>query len=74
LLKLVEQGWGREDVSYRQMFAMQFAPGATLEQINSLSEMQRRSSTLAKSSPSSASRTVLGPSFSREAGFGRRAS
>lgn len=42
-LKLVEAGWGREDASYRQMFAMQFAPGATMEQINSLSELQRRS-------------------------------
>ena len=40
-LKLVETGWGRDDASYRQMFAMQFAPGATLEQINSLSELQR---------------------------------
>jgi pimeloyl-ACP methyl ester carboxylesterase len=44
-LKLVASGWGRDDASYRQMFAMQFAPGATLEQINSLSELQRRSST-----------------------------
>ena len=42
-LKLVGAGWGREDASYRQMFAMQFAPGATMEQINSLSELQRRS-------------------------------
>ncbi len=42
-LKLVETGWGREDASYRHMFAMQFAPGATMEQINSLSELQRRS-------------------------------
>jgi pimeloyl-ACP methyl ester carboxylesterase len=25
-LKLVEAGWGREDASYRQMFAMQFTP------------------------------------------------
>src|SRR5215475_4044641 len=43
-LKLVETGWGRDDASYRQMFAMQFAPGATLEQINSLSELQRAAS------------------------------
>ena len=43
-LKLVETGWGRDDASYRQMFAMQFAPGATLEQINSLSDLQRASS------------------------------
>jgi pimeloyl-ACP methyl ester carboxylesterase/DNA-binding CsgD family transcriptional regulator len=43
-LKLVETGWGREDASYRQMFAMQFVPGATMEQINSLSELQRATS------------------------------
>lgn len=43
-LKLVEAGWGRNDASYRQMFAMQFAPGATLEQINSLSELHRLAS------------------------------
>jgi pimeloyl-ACP methyl ester carboxylesterase/DNA-binding CsgD family transcriptional regulator len=43
-LKLVETGWGREDASYRQMFAMQFVPGATMEQINSLSDLQRAAS------------------------------
>ena len=42
-LKLVEVGWGREDPAYRAMFSMQFAPGASLEQLNSLSELQRRS-------------------------------
>ena len=42
-LKLVEVGWGRDDASYRTMFSAQFAPGATLEQMNSLSELQRRS-------------------------------
>ena len=42
-LKLVETGWGREDGTYRQMFAMAFAPGATMEQINSMSELQRKS-------------------------------
>jgi pimeloyl-ACP methyl ester carboxylesterase/DNA-binding CsgD family transcriptional regulator len=52
-LKLVEAGWGREDASYRQMFAMQFAPGATMEQINSLSELQRHSA-----SPENAARIV----------------
>jgi DNA-binding CsgD family transcriptional regulator len=52
-LKLVEAGWGREDASYRQMFAVQFAPSATLEQINSLSEMQRRSA-----SPEDAARMI----------------
>jgi pimeloyl-ACP methyl ester carboxylesterase/DNA-binding CsgD family transcriptional regulator len=52
-LKLVETGWGRDDASYRQMFAMQFAPSATLEHINSLSEMQRRSA-----SPEDAARII----------------
>ena len=44
-LKLVETGWGREDASYRHMFASQFMPGATLEQLRSLSELQRVSAT-----------------------------
>jgi len=44
-LKLVEVGWGRDDPSYRQMFSTQFIPGGTLEQINSLSELQRKSAT-----------------------------
>jgi pimeloyl-ACP methyl ester carboxylesterase len=42
-MKLVEVGWGREDASYRAMFSTQFVPGATLEQLNSLSELQRKS-------------------------------
>ena len=54
-LKLVESGWGRDDASYRQMFAMQFAPGATLEQINSLSDLQR-----AASSPENTVRIMRG--------------
>jgi class 3 adenylate cyclase/pimeloyl-ACP methyl ester carboxylesterase len=54
-LKLVESGWGRDDASYRQMFAMQFAPGATLEQINSLSDLQR-----AASSPENTVRIIRG--------------
>jgi pimeloyl-ACP methyl ester carboxylesterase/DNA-binding CsgD family transcriptional regulator len=44
-LKLVEVGWGRDDASYRQMFATQFVPGGTLEQINSMSDLQRVSAT-----------------------------
>jgi class 3 adenylate cyclase/alpha-beta hydrolase superfamily lysophospholipase len=44
-LKLVETAWGRDDASYRKMFAMQFMPGATLAQIDSLSELQRKSAT-----------------------------
>ena len=45
LLKLIELGWGRDDPSYRQMFAMQFLPGGTREEINSFSELQRKSAT-----------------------------
>jgi pimeloyl-ACP methyl ester carboxylesterase/DNA-binding CsgD family transcriptional regulator len=40
-LKLVEAGWGREDPAYRHIFSTQFVPGASLEQLNSLSELQR---------------------------------
>ncbi|CAN5434589.1 hypothetical protein BH09MYX1_BH09MYX1_54350 [soil metagenome] len=53
LMKLMEVGWGRDDPSYRQMFAMQFMPSATLEQIKSLSELQRKSTT-----PENAARIV----------------
>lgn len=44
-LKLIEVGWGQDNPSYRTMFAMQFAPDATFEQIQSLSELQRKAST-----------------------------
>ncbi|HEX4330183.1 MAG TPA: alpha/beta fold hydrolase [Burkholderiales bacterium] len=44
-LKLIEVGWGRDDPSYRQMFSTQFIPSGTLEQLNSMSELQRRSAT-----------------------------
>jgi DNA-binding CsgD family transcriptional regulator len=40
-LKLIEAGWGRDDPVYRQMFSSQFMPGGTLEQIGSMSELQR---------------------------------
>lgn len=52
-VKLVGVGWGRDDPSYRQMFASQFIPGATLEQLRSLSELQRLSA-----SPENAMRIV----------------
>jgi pimeloyl-ACP methyl ester carboxylesterase/DNA-binding CsgD family transcriptional regulator len=42
-LKLIEVGWGREDPAYRAMFSTQFVPGATTEEMNSLSELQRKS-------------------------------
>ena len=44
-LKLVEFGWGSEDASYRQFFANQFMPTATLEQMRHIAELQRVSST-----------------------------
>lgn len=47
---LVEAGWGREDPSYRQMFSLQFIPGGTFEQVNSMSELQRVASS-AESAP-----------------------
>ena len=43
-LKLVEFGWGGDDPSYRQFFASQFMPGATLEQLRQMAELQRVSS------------------------------
>ena len=43
LLKLIEAGWGRDDAVYRQMFATQFLPGATLEQLKAFAELQRLS-------------------------------
>jgi len=52
-VQLVEAGWGRADASYRQMFSMQFIPGGTLDQINSMSELQR-----AASSPEVAARIL----------------
>lgn len=50
---LVEAGWGREDASYRQMFSLQFIPGGNLEQIRSMSDLQR-----AASSPENAPRIL----------------
>jgi pimeloyl-ACP methyl ester carboxylesterase/DNA-binding CsgD family transcriptional regulator len=53
LLQLIQAGWGREDDAYRRLFAMQFVPDATLEQIKSLSDLQRHAS-----SPANAARLV----------------
>jgi pimeloyl-ACP methyl ester carboxylesterase/DNA-binding CsgD family transcriptional regulator len=52
-LKLVEVGWGGDDPSYRQFFASQFMPGASLEQLRQMAELQRVSS-----SPSDAVRIL----------------
>ena len=44
-LRMVEVGWGSDDSSYRQFFASQFMPGASLEQLRHMAELQRVSST-----------------------------
>lgn len=41
LLKLVELGWGRENSAFRQVFANQFIPDATREQLQGFDEIQR---------------------------------
>jgi len=46
-LKLIETGWGRDDPAYRQMFSIQFMPAANLEQLASMSELQRVSASAA---------------------------
>jgi pimeloyl-ACP methyl ester carboxylesterase/DNA-binding CsgD family transcriptional regulator len=53
LAKLVQVGWGSDDASYRKLFSMQFIPGATLEELDSMSELQR-----ASCSPANAVRIV----------------
>ena len=52
-LKLVEVGWGGDDPSYRQFFSSQFMPGASLEQLRQMAELQRVSS-----SPTDATRIL----------------
>jgi pimeloyl-ACP methyl ester carboxylesterase/DNA-binding CsgD family transcriptional regulator len=42
LLKIVELGWGRENSAFRQVFASQFIPDSTLEQLRAFDEIQRR--------------------------------
>ena len=53
LLKLVEAGWGRDDAIYRQMFATQFLPGASLALLKAFAELQRESAT-----PDNAARVI----------------
>jgi pimeloyl-ACP methyl ester carboxylesterase/DNA-binding CsgD family transcriptional regulator len=45
LLKLVELGWGKEDSAFRQVFASQFIPDSTLEQLRAFDDIQRRTAT-----------------------------
>jgi pimeloyl-ACP methyl ester carboxylesterase/DNA-binding CsgD family transcriptional regulator len=42
MLKIVELGWGRENSAFRQVFASQFIPDSTLEQLRAFDEIQRR--------------------------------
>lgn len=42
MLKLVELGWGRENSAFRQVFATQFIPDGTPEQLRAFDELQRR--------------------------------
>ena len=46
-LKLLELSWERDEPSYRQLFASQFVPESSQEQLRSLSELARRSVTRA---------------------------
>jgi pimeloyl-ACP methyl ester carboxylesterase len=45
MLKLVELGWGRENSAFRQLFATQFIPDGTPEQLKAFDELQRRTVT-----------------------------
>jgi pimeloyl-ACP methyl ester carboxylesterase/DNA-binding CsgD family transcriptional regulator len=42
-LKLIEVGWGSDDPAYRSVFAQQFFPDASLEQIHEFAELARQS-------------------------------
>jgi len=44
-LKLIELGWERDDSSYRQLFLSQYIPDASREELRSLAEVARQSST-----------------------------
>lgn len=43
LLKLMQIGWGHENPAFRQVFAMQLFPEATIEQLHALDEQMRLS-------------------------------
>ena len=45
MLKLVELGWGRENSAFRQVFATQFIPDGTQEQLKNFDELQRKTVT-----------------------------
>jgi pimeloyl-ACP methyl ester carboxylesterase/DNA-binding CsgD family transcriptional regulator len=41
MLKLVEIGWGRENSAFRQVFATQFIPDSTIEQLRAFDRIQQ---------------------------------
>jgi pimeloyl-ACP methyl ester carboxylesterase len=51
--QLARVGWGRDDPTFRRVFAMQFMPDGTLEQWEEFSELQRRTT-----SPENAARLL----------------
>ena len=42
MVKIVELGWGRENSAFRQVFASQFIPDSSSEQVSAFDEIQRR--------------------------------
>jgi pimeloyl-ACP methyl ester carboxylesterase/DNA-binding CsgD family transcriptional regulator len=53
LLKLVQLGWGQENSAFRQVFATQFMPDGTFDQLRAFDEIQRQTA-----SPDAAARLV----------------
>lgn len=53
LLKIIELGWGKENSAFRQVFANQFIPDSSLEQLRAFDEIQRRTA-----SPQAAARLL----------------
>jgi len=53
LLKLVQLGWGQENSAFRQVFATQFMPDGTLEQLRAFDDIQRQTA-----SPETAARLL----------------
>ena len=53
LLKLVQIGWGQENSAFRQVFATQFMPDGTLDQLRAFDQLQRQTA-----SPDAAARLL----------------
>ncbi len=47
MVKLIQMGWGRTNSAFRQVFATQFIPDSTLEQLQGFDEIQRQTATSA---------------------------